>query len=57
MYQWLGYTHAVVNHGEEEYANGDIFTNSIEGFWSHFRRMIVGCYHDEIGRASCRERV
>ena len=44
--EWLGYTHAVVNHGEEEYTNGDIFTNSIEGFWSHFRRMIVGCYHD-----------
>ena len=42
----LGYAHAVVNHGTEEYANGDIFTNSIEGFWSHFRRMIVGCYHD-----------
>ena len=42
----LGYTHAVVRHGSEEYANGDIFTNSIEGFWSHFRRMIVGCYHD-----------
>ena len=42
----LGYTHAIVNHGAAEYANGDIFTNSIEGFWSHFRRMIVGCYHD-----------
>ncbi len=42
----LGYAHAIVNHGSEEYANGDIFTNSIEGFWSHFRRMIVGCYHD-----------
>ena len=42
----LGYSHAVVNHGAEEYANGDVFTNSIEGFWSHFRRMIVGCYHD-----------
>ena len=42
----LGYDHAVVRHGAEEYANGDIFTNSIEGFWSHFRRMIVGCYHD-----------
>ena len=42
----LGYTHAVVNHGSEEYANGDVFTNSIEGFWSHFRRMILGCYHD-----------
>ena len=42
----LGYSHAIVNHGAEEYANGDIFTNSIEGFWSHFRRMISGCYHD-----------
>lgn len=42
----LGYTHAVVNHSAEEYADGDIFTNSIEGFWSHFRRMISGCYHD-----------
>ena len=42
----LGYTHAVVNHGAEEYADGDVFTNSIEGFWSHFRRMITGCYHD-----------
>ena len=42
----LGYGHAIVNHGAQEYANGDIFTNSIEGFWSHFRRMISGCYHD-----------
>ena len=42
----LGYGHSIVNHGAEEYANGDIFTNSIEGFWSHFRRMITGCYHD-----------
>ena len=42
----LGYGHEVVSHSAEEYANGDIFTNSIEGFWSHFRRMITGCYHD-----------
>ena len=42
----LGYAHAVVNHGAAEYADGDVFTNSIEGFWSHFRRMISGCYHD-----------
>ena len=42
----LGYRHEVVKHNDEEYANGDIFTNSIEGFWSHFRRMISGCYHD-----------
>lgn len=42
----LGYDHAIVNHGAEQYADGDIFTNTIEGFWSHFRRMITGCYHD-----------
>ena len=41
-----GYNHFIVNHGAQEFANGDIFTNSIEGFWSHFRRMISGCYHD-----------
>ena len=45
----LGYDHAIVNHGAQEYANGDIFTNSIEGFWSHIRRMISGCYHDVSG--------
>lgn len=42
----IGYSHGVVRHGDEEYVNGDMFTNSIEGFWSHFRRMITGCYHD-----------
>lgn len=42
----VGYTHAVVNHGIAEYVNDDIFTNSIEGFWAHFRRMISGVYHD-----------
>ncbi|MBR6284574.1 MAG: IS1595 family transposase [Muribaculaceae bacterium] len=42
----IGYGHEVVKHGEEEYADGNIFTNSIEGFWSHFRRMITGCYHN-----------
>ena len=34
----IGYTHAIVNHGSAEYAHGDIFTNSIEGFWSHLCR-------------------
>ena len=42
----LGYRHSVVAHGAEEYANGDVFTNGIEGFWCHFRRMIDGCYHN-----------
>ena len=27
----LGYVHAVVNHGAEEYSDGDVFTNAIEG--------------------------
>ena len=26
--------------------DGEVYTNNIEGFWSHFRRMISGCYHD-----------
>lgn len=42
----MGYTHNVVRHGSAEYVHDYIFTNSIEGFWSHFRRMISGCYHD-----------
>ena len=42
----LVYDHKIAHHGAEEYANGDVFANSIEGFWSHFRRMISGCYHD-----------
>ena len=44
-----GYNHMVVNHGIGEYVSEEdssIFTNGIEGFWSHFRRMILGCYHD-----------
>ena len=33
-------------HGAEVYANGDVFTNGIEGLWWHFRRMIDGCYYN-----------
>lgn len=42
----MNYKHCVVNHGSKEFVSGDVFTNDIEGFWSHFRRMITGCYHD-----------
>lgn len=44
-----GYKHGIVNHGASEFVseeNNDVYTNGIEGFWSHFRRMITGCYHD-----------
>ena len=43
----LGYSHKICNHGAMEYVSeGNVYTNNIEGFWSHFRRMITGCYHD-----------
>ncbi len=39
------YTHGVVHHNESEFVVGDIFTNTIEGFWSHFKKMVFGTYH------------
>lgn len=29
----LGYVHRTVDHGREEYVNGDVHINGIEGFW------------------------
>ena len=41
-----GYNHQVVNHGKREFVRcGDIHTNSIEGFWAHFKRVVFGTYH------------
>ena len=43
----MGYNHKICNHGALQFVvDGETYTNNIEGFWSHFRRMIVGCYHD-----------
>ncbi len=44
----MGYTHKICNHSGLEFVteDGKTYTNNIEGFWSHFRRMIAGCYHD-----------
>lgn len=41
-----GFIHDVVCHSGEEFVRENIFTNNMEGFWSHFRRMITGCYHN-----------
>lgn len=41
-----GYTHEVVHHKNAEFAHGNISSNGIEGFWTHFRRMMIGCYHN-----------
>ena len=37
--------HETVNHSAEEWAVGDVHTNSIEGVWSLFKRSIVGAFH------------
>lgn len=37
--------HGTVNHSKEEYRNGIFYTNSVEGFFSLFKRTIFGTYH------------
>jgi IS1 family transposase/transposase-like protein len=50
---WSGYAklgkkypqHGVVDHSRGQYVVGAIHTNTIEGFWSIFKRAIVGTFH------------
>ena len=46
-YDLLGaeYPHGIVRHSIGEYVVGAIHTNTIEGFWSLFKRGIMGSYH------------
>jgi transposase-like protein len=37
--------HGTVNHSQDQYRNGIFYTNSIEGFFSLFKRTILGTYH------------
>lgn len=39
------YTHKQVFHAAKIYAMGDVYTNSIEGFWSILKRGYIGIYH------------
>lgn len=41
----LGLLHDKINHSKEEYVKGDIYTNTIEGFFSQMKRSIDGTYH------------
>jgi transposase-like protein len=41
----MKFNHFVINHSEGVYAKGKIHTNTIEGFWSHLKRGIIGIYH------------
>ncbi|MGE3782646.1 MAG: IS1595 family transposase [Alphaproteobacteria bacterium] len=38
-------THHTVNHAIEEYVRGDAYTNTVEGYFSIFKRGIYGVYH------------
>jgi transposase-like protein len=50
---WVGYkdnlpgrfTHKSVNHSKHQYVVGAVHTNTIEGFWSIFKRGVVGTFH------------
>ena len=37
--------HATVNHSIDEWAVGDVHTNSIEGVWALFKRSLMGAFH------------
>jgi hypothetical protein len=50
--QWTGYRnlknafpHATVDHAKRQYVVGAVHTQTIEGFWSIFKRGIVGSFH------------
>jgi transposase-like protein len=39
-----GYQHGTVEHGAGQYVSGIHHTNSIEGFWSHFKRGVLSTH-------------
>ena len=50
--EWTGYRnlkheypHQVIAHTKGQYVVGAIHTNTIEGFWSIFKRGVVGTFH------------
>lgn len=47
-----GWDHASVCHGLEEYARGQVHTNTIEGFWSQIKRSIDDTHHG-VPAATC----
>jgi transposase-like protein len=41
----MGYKHETVHHASKEYVRGDVYTNSVEGFFSLLKRGINGTFH------------
>lgn len=40
-----GFRHCIIRHSKKEYSRNGVTTNSIEGFWGYFKRMVFGTYH------------
>lgn len=40
----MGYQHATVNHSNYQWTNGNVYTNSIEGFWSNLKKSLAGTH-------------
>ena len=50
--EWSGYRvinrlyqHYIVDHGREQYVDGNAYTNTIEGFWGILKRGLIGIYN------------
>ena len=41
----MDYPHATIDHARGQYVIGAIHTQTIEGFWSIFKRGVVGTFH------------
>ena len=41
----FGYAHRRINHAAKVYVDGDVHTNTVEGFFSLVKRGISGVYH------------
>ena len=39
------YQHQIVHHAAHRYVTGAVHTNTIEGFWSIFKRGVIGTFH------------
>jgi transposase-like protein len=39
------YEHHVIDHSRKQYANGNVYTNTIEGFWGIMKRGLTGIYN------------
>lgn len=44
------YNHHTVVHSKDIYVDGDIYTNTIENFWSIVKRCLYGTYHQVSGK-------